>query len=164
AAVCAAALTAGGAAEVRHQMSKPAHATPSAKSSAAAAPQHATRYKRDAVFPAAGATSAAAIAAHRHRAASTVSADKARAGAGGLAGPVTFGEPEDPRPVDTTTGGAAAPDEETGFGYGVESLTPNPEPAVTSGSEETTTPQQGLHPVMPDLVAGTGSSPSGPPG
>jgi RNA polymerase sigma factor (sigma-70 family) len=162
---CAAAITAGGAAEVRHQMSKPASATPSAKRAPAAAPQQTTRYKRDAVFPvASSASSAGAVAARKHHmstAPNRAASGSTGAGAGGLAAPIVHSDTPDPvSAVDSTTGGATAPDEESGFGYGVDGLTPDGEPVVPPGSGEGTVPEEALTPAQTD--PGVGSS-HGPP-
>ncbi len=161
--VCAAAITAGGAAEVRHQMNKPEHASSGAKSSSAAGTQSATRYKRDAVVPATGATSVAAATARKRHAAAIVPHTRATAaGAGGLAAPATadLTRRDEVRPVDETTGGATAPDEETGFGYGVEGLNPAPEATGTTDGE-TVAPQEGLTPIEPGSHALSPTHPGG---
>lgn len=160
---CAAAITAGGAAEGRHQMNGPATATPSAKRSSAAA----TRYKRDAVFPsAAAASSAGAVAARKHHTATAPARPgEGHASAGGLAAPLTqrdAGVQDPASSTDSTTGGATAPDEETGFGYGVDGLTPKSESTVTTGNGDGdgdgTVPQKTLAPGPPDAGDNAGSA------
>jgi RNA polymerase sigma factor (sigma-70 family) len=156
--VCAAAITAGGAAEVRHQMTEPETRSGARNGSAATAWQPSTRYKRDAVFPSAAASSAGAVAARKH-ATAPAAADDERAAAGGLAAPLGSREGAESRPLDPGTGGASAPDEDTGFGHGVDGLTPNPAPAVTPGaSAESTAPDAVLAPALPGAGADGSSS------
>jgi RNA polymerase sigma factor (sigma-70 family) len=126
--VCCAALTAGGAVEVGSHM-KPSHqrgtdanrhAAPTAPRPAVAHPQH----------PAAATVSATRSPARRasataRRGGSVIATpgphgDAAAAGTGS-AGTLPLA---DDAGGDAVTGGAAAPNEETGFGHGVDGLTP----------------------------------------
>jgi RNA polymerase sigma factor (sigma-70 family) len=146
--VCCAALAAGGAAEVTHQLKQPARTgTPSA-SAGNAAPAH--------VSPALRTGSAAtAIPAGRpghgsaRRAAANGAASRSASIRRSTASPTRASEsPVTATPAagtDRLTGGAAAPDEDNGFGHGVDGLKPNQElapggsgapadPAPTGGS------------------------------
>ncbi|MDX6690111.1 MAG: hypothetical protein QOG15_1568 [Solirubrobacteraceae bacterium] len=153
--VCAAAITAGGAAEVQHQMAaKPQGGASHARSSTASRAQPATPYRRDAVIPASAVTpAAAAAAAARKRTIAAGSTHKQPNSGSTFAPPSDFQAADAPISVDATTGGASAPDEETGFGYGADGLTP------TTGSD----------PGTSGAVATTGAaetstgSPSSPP-
>jgi hypothetical protein len=68
--------------------------------------------------------------------------------------------------VDTDTGGASAPSEESGFGEGVDGLNPRPEPAAsptatTEPSSTSPTSEQGAGSTAPtDVVEGGGESSS----
>jgi RNA polymerase sigma factor (sigma-70 family) len=138
--VCCAALTAGGAVEVGRNIN-PSHAPTPAKPAAAAA---------RAAAPAAAAHTRALVAADRaaQRASQRAAAAARRAKAGSAAATagrhnavavgvgvgVGVGETlplTEPDAVDDVTGGAAAPNEDTGFGNGVDGLTP-----VTVGKPE----------------------------
>jgi RNA polymerase sigma factor (sigma-70 family) len=125
--VCCAALTAGGAVEVGKNI-KPSHAPAAAKPAAAAAaatlaPAVAAHRRAITASNAAARKTAAAAAAQKR-----AKAKAAAAGSGQRfenvsddADAVTLPEPQ---PVDSVTGGAAAPAEDTGFGHGVDGLTP----------------------------------------
>ena len=128
--VCCAALTAGGAAEVRHVMSKP---KPSATRSSSAAAQGAALQVRGSSLPAAGQRSGAAAgarkqAAARSAAAAAAAGRKRKASTSATWTPAAVVASEHAGAVDATTGGATAPDEEDGFGDGVDGLTPKPAP------------------------------------
>ena len=129
--VCCAALTAGGAVEVGTHI-KPAGTPASAKAPAAQAAAAAAA--RSAAARAGGAAAAATAAA---RSSPTRSATSRRASGGAGSAAATQGTLPaalagaggtvplpDPHAVDDVTGGAAAPEEETGFGHGVDGLTP----------------------------------------
>jgi RNA polymerase sigma factor (sigma-70 family) len=128
--VCCAALAAGGAAEVTHKLKPAARASGAATKRSAATPAPAASAPRVGSAVAASATATAgpptakagAGAGHPARAAvrrSTESPTRASA------------DPGASTPVDddtnATTGGATAPDEQDGFGQGVDGLKPNKE-------------------------------------
>jgi RNA polymerase sigma factor (sigma-70 family) len=139
--VCCAALTAGGAVEVGSHIqpsSRPAgaqHHTAPAANQAAAAPVH----------HAAASTAAAARSADRRPRPATAHGGSAVATRGtsgaatavgaGTTGSLTLEDAED---GDAVTGGASAPNEDTGFGHGVDGLTPvtpaKPEQPAAPGS------------------------------
>jgi RNA polymerase sigma factor (sigma-70 family) len=142
--VCCAALAAGGAAEVTYKLKEPAHGGGSGAA--------ATKRVRSAPAPA-----NAHATAPRHGSSATGSADSARtsAKAGADAGaelrssttsPTRGTSPRAATPAagagDSVTGGAAAPDEEEGFGHGVDGLKPKKELPV-GGSEAPTAPPKG---------------------
>lgn len=129
--VCCAALAAGGAAEVTHKLREPARTGSGAGSGAPAAKR--AGGAATGVLPARGAGAAAATAG-----AAGAAAREARAKAGAsrdgaamtirrsTASPTRASAPAAAAtPVaDDLTGGAAAPDEEDGFGHGVDGLKP----------------------------------------
>ncbi len=130
--VCCAALTAGGAVEVGSQL-QPSHPAPAAKSHAAPAVRRAVAVSGRQSAPTVGATVAKKSA--------TRSAARVTAGAGAaivipgahdaaIVGDSTRGALVDTRSADDATGGSAAPNEETGFGHGVDGLRP-----VTPGAD-----------------------------
>jgi RNA polymerase sigma factor (sigma-70 family) len=137
--VCCAALTAGGAVEVGTHIS-PSNAPAAAKPAATPAPKThpvVTQSQSAATAnPPATRPSAQRVASGGGAAAATQG--KQRASVVGSGEPVPLPEPQ---AVDQVTGGAAAPNEESGFGHGVDGLTP-----VTSGK-----------PVAPD--SGSTSAP-----
>ena len=174
--VCCAALAAGGAAEVTHTIIKPAHGggaksgaskAAGAPATASSIPAHRTGSAATAALSAAG---SALAGAKRDASAATDSAaaestrnttSPTRSGTIGSS-PLTATAVD---PADAgITGGAAAPDEESGFGHGVDGLTPRTEvPAVGSGAP-TQPPASGGATAPADVPASTGSppSPSGP--
>jgi RNA polymerase sigma factor (sigma-70 family) len=121
--VCCAALTAGGAVEVGSHM-KPRDQAAGAKHHAPAAQQPATAQARHAA-PAASATRSPAgrKSAHAARGGAAVASQGTQRAveAVGTAGTLPLAEAQD---GDRVTGGASAPNEETGFGHGVDGLTP----------------------------------------
>jgi RNA polymerase sigma factor (sigma-70 family) len=125
--VCCAALTAGGAVEVGKTI-KPSHAPAAAKPAAAAAgaalsPALAAHRRAVAASTAAALKSATAAAQKRAKAKATAAADSRQRfeNVSDDADAVTLPAPQ---PVDSVTGGAAAPEEDAGFGHGVDGLTP----------------------------------------
>jgi RNA polymerase sigma factor (sigma-70 family) len=125
--VCCAALTAGGAVEVGTHIrpsSRPAgaqhHAAPAAAQAAAAPVRHA------APATAAATRSPARRAGGRAAHSGSAVATRGKSGATTALGTGTTGSLalEDTEDGDAVTGGAAAPNEETGFGHGVDGLTP----------------------------------------
>jgi hypothetical protein len=123
--VCCAALTAGGAVEVGSHIqpsSRPAgaqhHAAPAAAQAAAAPMRHAAT----ATATRSPARRASATAGHSGSAVATRGTSGATTALGtGTTGSLALEDTED---GDAVTGGAAAPNEETGFGHGVDGLTP----------------------------------------
>jgi RNA polymerase sigma factor (sigma-70 family) len=170
--VCCAALAAGGAAEVTHTIIKPAHQGGSASSAPAGS--------------AGSAGTAGPIPAHRTGSAATAAASVAGSAVAGMerdpaaavdgataeiarnttsptrtvdAAPVTATKSD---PADATTGGATAPDEEHGFGHGVDGLTPRSEmPAGGSGAPAPPPSSGGATAPATDASASS-SSPAGP--
>jgi RNA polymerase sigma factor (sigma-70 family) len=150
--VCCAALTAGGAVEVGSQLKPsspapaPSHAAPAAQQGAAAPRLQGT----------AGTTAGSTGAADRAAAAKARSAgngDGSAIATQGTHDTALLGDPAaasllDAQVVDDITGGAAAPNEETGFGHGVDGLKP-----VTPGGESSGPPE--TRPA-PDVVTGSG--------
>jgi RNA polymerase sigma factor (sigma-70 family) len=122
--VCCAALTAGGAVEVGSRM-KPSDHAAGAKHHAPAAQRPAAARARDAAAPAGSATRSPA----HHASARTARGGAAVATQGtqravtaiGTSGTLPLAEAQD---SDAVTGGASAPNEDTGFGHGVDGLTP----------------------------------------
>ncbi|MDP1850038.1 MAG: RNA polymerase sigma factor [Solirubrobacteraceae bacterium] len=138
--VCCAALAAGGAAEVTHKIIEPskrggagpgaAAASPKAPATAVAGAIPAHRTGSSAAAAVASATATAADRLKRDAAASpdagvaelarnTTSPTRAPEGAAGIATGAGG--------ADEVTGGVVAPDEETGFGHGIDGLTPRTE-------------------------------------
>ena len=147
--VCCAALAAGGAAEVTHKIIEPSH--PGA--AATQAPAHAT--------PAAGGSLAGKVAtgaplvqpaadrkaARRAAAATTIE----RATTSPTRVPESIAEQTAQiGAVDAATGGAVAPDEEDGFGHGVDGLTPRSEVPVGGSASTIVTPPAGGGAAAPD--------------
>jgi RNA polymerase sigma factor (sigma-70 family) len=128
--VCCAALTAGGAVEVGTHM-KPSHRAPSAaghRAAPIAAPRTvAAQTQRPAAASASATRSPTPAASAGHRANAPAAATQGTSRATVVGSDVT-GPTADPQSADSVTGGSAAPNEETGFGDGVDGLTP-----VTAG-------------------------------
>jgi len=144
--VCCAALAAGGAAEVTHELKEPADGGGGA---GAAATKRASPAPAAARAPAAQHTSGAHGAAGRS---STSAKPRADAGASADANirrstpsPTRANRPGAALPAagaaGPVTGGAAAPDEEEGFGHGVDGLKPKRELPL-GGSEAPTAPTE----------------------
>ena len=147
--VCCAALAAGGAAEVTHKIIEPSRGSSAAASNAPAAAAGPILTHRTSRAAAAAVSAAGSALAHAKREA------VARAGAGpGLSSATTEiarnttsptrGVESSPAsataadPAHAVTGGAAAPDEESGFGHGVDGLTPRSD--VPAGGSESANP------------------------
>jgi RNA polymerase sigma factor (sigma-70 family) len=141
--VCCAALAAGGAAEVTHKLKEPSGgAAPAAKrataapapalqrAASAAAVTGATRPPRTGSAKTGASSGGSAAAKIRRSTASPTRASASPVGAVPAAGT-----------ADAVTGGAAAPDEEDGFGHGVDGLKPNKELPV-GGSVAPGTPSE----------------------
>jgi len=142
--VCCAALAAGGAAEVTHIM-EPAHRGGTASSAAAGSGASGTAgaiptHRTGSAATAAASVAGSAVAGMKRDAAAAADSATAqitrnttsptRAGVGFSPATATPVEP-----ADAVTGGAAAPDEESGFGHGVDGLKPQAEaPAGGSGA------------------------------
>jgi len=80
---------------------------------------------------------------------------------GGAAGPVAELADVSPRDVDATTGGAAAPHEEEGFGYGVDGLNPRADPGAGTApgaAPSTTAPEGGGGFTAPDAAVDSGAA------
>jgi RNA polymerase sigma factor (sigma-70 family) len=160
--VCCAALTAGGAVEVREQIiqtSPPAgarHAAPAATAQAAGTPRAA---------PVIAATTSAALPAVKHavsHAAGATTTDGRHAHALSVQTAPTDA-PARAHAVDASTGGASAPSEEDGFGYGVDGMTPRGDPTVSATLDPepatTATGQTGGgDPAPVDATAGSSTS------
>jgi RNA polymerase sigma factor (sigma-70 family) len=149
--VCCAALAAGGAAEVTHKL-KPsgggggdagaapakgagggsgpaaAHSIPTQRTGSSAAASAATRASRTTSNAAAGAAAGVEL---RRSTASPTRTSLAPVGAPAAA------------TADTVTGGAAAPDEEHGFGHGVDGLRPSKELPVGGSVPPASPPENG---------------------
>jgi RNA polymerase sigma factor (sigma-70 family) len=148
--VCCAALAAGGAAEVTQIIQPSPHGSPAARKAPA------TSFGALATHRAVRPAGAAAISAVQ----STTAHAKRAAGAAGAAGagsaakiarnttsPTRAIEPAAQTttrldPADAVTGGSAAPDEDNGFGHGVDGLTPRTEipPGGSGASNSSATP------------------------
>jgi RNA polymerase sigma factor (sigma-70 family) len=164
--VCCAALAAGGAAEVTQTIMKPAHrsAAPSgaaagARAVASTIPTHRTGSAATAAASVAGsavagvgrrADNATDPAATAHVARNTTSPTRA-----GESSPQTATKLD---PADAVTGGAAAPDEEDGFGHGVDGLTPRSEVPVGGSGAPAQPPASGGATAPSDASAGTGAA------
>jgi len=173
-AVVGCAALAGGAVEVREQI---IHAdAPSSGERMATSPIGPAA--RSIATPAIAAATLGAVPAAVKRkddgAAKTSAGSSASAGADSRVTPVTM-DPTAPAvdpstmaepPADTTTGGASAPSEDTGFGVGVEALAPRPDPAPapTAAPEPATSspPSEtaGGSPTPTDVVEGGSQSSS----
>jgi RNA polymerase sigma factor (sigma-70 family) len=151
--VCCAALAAGGAAEVTHKLKPAGAGGPATKQSAAPAP--AVSAQRTGSAAAAGANGAAGTNAKGGASAGPASSTAIRrstasptrgSAAPGAATPAAGA-------TNATTGGATAPDEEHGFGHGVDGLKPNKElPAGESAA-----------PAVPPAGGGTSVPADAPP-
>jgi len=135
---CCAALTAGGAVEVREKIiesTAPASRTPASERAPSAASRLVTAAPAITAGTAAGAVPAAkrkATTPARRSSAATSGAQHTRVAPAELdpsAPAVNTSTLTEPK-VDTSTGGASAPSEEDGFGVGVDGLTPR-EPATS---------------------------------
>ena len=122
--VCCAALTAGGAVEVGSHM-KPSRSSAGAQRQATpAAPRSvAVQAQRTAAANVPATRSAARRAAASHGGGGSAAATPGTRGAPSVGIAVTV-PPADTQDGDAVTGGAAAPSEQTGFGHGVDGLTP----------------------------------------
>ena len=147
--VCCAALTAGGAVEVAGIKPADPPATPARQATPAAAQPSSLHTRRAAAATIAATTSparragvTAASGSAAGSAAATVGTNRAT-----IVDSTATTAPADSGAVDAVTGGAAAPNEDTGFGHGVDGLTPVTEartqtppdagstsPAATTGS------------------------------
>ena len=149
--VCCAALTAGGAVEVGSQLKPSTPAPAPARAAPAAAQQGAATPRPQGAVAGTAASGADDRAAAKQRSAAGPS-DSAVATQGthetAHAGDPSAAPLADAQVVDDVTGGAAAPNEETGFGHGVDGLKP-----VTAGGETSSTPETG---PAPDVVTGSG--------
>jgi len=143
--VCCAALAAGGAAEVTHKLKAPSSTGPAATRSAAT-PAPAISAQRTGSAAAAGATGASGTSAAKARGErggssstnvrrSTASPTRGSSAPGAVA-PVAGA-------TNSVTGGATAPDEEHGFGHGVDGLKPNKEPPIGGSVAPSTPPEAG---------------------
>jgi RNA polymerase sigma factor (sigma-70 family) len=169
--VCCAALTAGGAVEVRDQIIKSDGPSTRARS---AAPAAAAATGRTLGATAVAAAAASAIPAAKHNAAKLAGSSGASTPAthtsvaraqADLSAPVvdpsTMSDPK----VDTDTGGASAPSEDDGFGQGVDGLTPRPDQSTAPTTADPTAGSStgetgGGHATPSDAVQGGGESSS----
>jgi RNA polymerase sigma factor (sigma-70 family) len=163
--VCCAALAAGGAAEVTHQLKEPARGNASAGSRGQETPAPAIHDQR------AGSPANAAAAAGTSR---SSSAHLAKGGASSAAtirrstaSPTRVADaPGASTPTagaaDQVTGGAAAPDENDGFGHGVDGLTPSRElpPGGSGASAEPPVSSGALAPTDRPAAAPTSAAPT----
>ncbi|MEY2512968.1 MAG: hypothetical protein QOJ89_326 [bacterium] len=167
--VCCAAITAGGAAEVRSVMETPSHDRP-AQRTRSAGTATTTDLARSLTVGAQRASASAGAnggATVRQRAKHSIAwqspggAGPGASSSGSATLPAAQTEPSD---VDPTTGGAVAPDEDTGFGYGVDGL----DPAAPALETDKTPEQTGADaPASPPVAAaesvaasGSGTSPA----
>jgi RNA polymerase sigma factor (sigma-70 family) len=140
--VCCAALTATSAVEVRDRIVGSSDAAKAAAERAPSAASHGRAARALSRSPALAASVAMAVPARAKAAAKrpTRLSDNAAAGRYTRSVPVqdlAAGAIPEPAPtsqaqVDTSTGGASAPGEEDGFGYGVDGLTPKASPKTTT--------------------------------
>ena len=134
--VCCAALAAGGAAEVTHKIIEPSHgngggaaASQAPSAQAGTIPTHRT----GSAVAAAGGAARSAVDAAKRRAAGVAGAGSAGAEitrnttSPTRAAEVVPGAATGADPADLVTGGSTVPDEEAGFGHGVDGLTPRSE-------------------------------------
>lgn len=134
--VCCAALAAGGAAEVTHKIIEPSHgngggaaASQAPSAQAGTIPTHRT----GSAVAAAGGAARSAVDAAKRRAAGVSGAGSAGAEitrnttSPTRAAEVVPGAATGADPADLVTGGSTVPDEEAGFGHGVDGLTPRSE-------------------------------------
>ncbi|HTN23408.1 MAG TPA: sigma-70 family RNA polymerase sigma factor [Solirubrobacteraceae bacterium] len=150
--VCCAALTAGGAVEVGSRLepshrapARPAHAAPVVQRSVATPVRSATR----------AATALPKRAARRGPVAHIRGAVGSAVATKGLHDAAVTGTPaDDPSAgalTDDTTGGATAPNEDTGFGHGVDGLTP-----VTAGRDGSAPDLSSTSPTATPTANGSG--------
>jgi RNA polymerase sigma factor (sigma-70 family) len=146
--VCCAALAAGGAAEVSHKLKEPSGGgsgagaqTKRAVTGSAAAATLPARRIGSAAAAAAGTQGAsrAGTSADRSAAAATAIRRSTASPTRASASPLTTAPAADA--ADAVTGGAAAPDEEDGFGHGVDGLRPAKE-LPAGGSEAPALPPE----------------------
>jgi RNA polymerase sigma factor (sigma-70 family) len=145
--VCCAALAAGGAAEVTHKLA-PAGGGAAAKRSAGALATPIPAHRTGAAATAAGGALRPATTKARTRAGGAAGMDTrrstaspTRAGSSPLAATPAAGA------GDAVTGGAAAPDEEDGFGHGVDGLKPSKELPADGSVAAGTPPASGAVPA-----------------
>ena len=160
--VCCAALAAGGAAEVTHKLKEPAGAGPAA-TRPAATPAPSTSAQRTGSAAAAGATAAgtAGTSTAKARAGASSASDIRRSTASPTRGGASAGAAA---PVAGTTnavtGGASAPDEDQGFGHGVDGLRPAKELPAHGSVAPAAPPESGGASAPADAPAAT-PAPSG---
>jgi len=141
--VCCAALAAGGAAEVTHKLKAPSGAGDPAATRSAATPAPAHSAQRAGSAAAAGAAGTSAAKARGERGGSSTTnirrstASPTRGSSvPGAAAPLAGA-------TNSVTGGATAPDEEHGFGHGVDGLKPNKELPLGGSVAPSTPPEAG---------------------
>jgi RNA polymerase sigma factor (sigma-70 family) len=165
--VCCAALAAGGAAEVTHQLKEPMRGSASGAPSGHATPASAIAAPRSgspANTAAAAGTSRSSSVRHGAQGGTSASATLRRS----TASPTRLAEaPGSSVPTaaaaDQVTGGAAAPNEDDGFGHGVDGLTPSrelppggsgaPDDVPASGGSAGPTDQPGATSAAPAATA-----------
>ncbi|HVF79599.1 MAG TPA: sigma-70 family RNA polymerase sigma factor [Solirubrobacteraceae bacterium] len=142
--VCCAALAAGGAAEVTHKLNEPtAGGNGATGKRSAPAPAAPISTQRIGSAPAATATGAASAGSKAGAGSSRAvdirrsTASPTRASTSAAATVPVAGE------ADEVTGGSAAPDEENGFGHGVDGLRPTKELPVGGSVAPTLPPENG---------------------
>jgi hypothetical protein len=142
--VCCAALAAGGAAEVTHQLKEPLRgsATGAPREHATPAPTLPAKHGGSPASTAAAAGTPRSSSAHHAATGGTSGAESIRRS---TASPTRVAEaPGSSTPragaADQVTGGAAAPNEDDGFGHGVDGLTPSRElpPGGTGAPDDVT--------------------------
>jgi RNA polymerase sigma factor (sigma-70 family) len=142
--VCCAALAAGGAAEVTHQLKEPLRgsATGAPREHATPAPTLRAKHGGSSASTAAAAGTPRSSSAHHAATGGTSGAESIRRS---TASPTRVAEApgsSSPRAgaADQVTGGAAAPNEDDGFGHGVDGLTPSRElpPGGTGAPDDVT--------------------------
>jgi hypothetical protein len=173
--VCCAALAAGGAAEVTHTIIQPAHsgktgsgasAASSASSGAAASASTIPTHRTGSAATAAASMTGSAVAGMKR--AADAARDAATAQIARNTTSPTRAVESSPQaatrldPADAVTGGAAAPDEDNGFGHGVDGLKPRAEMPAGGSGVPTQPPTSGGATAPADAPASSSSSASGP--
>jgi RNA polymerase sigma factor (sigma-70 family) len=163
--VCCAALAAGGAAEVTHKLKAPSGAGGPAAAPSAATPAPASSARRTGSPAAAGAAGAGtkAAKARGQRGGSPTSLRRSTASPTrgssmpGAAVPAAGA-------TNSVTGGTTAPDEEQGFGHGVDGLKPNKELPIGGSVAPSTPPENGAAAPPADAPAETPAAAPAAPG
>jgi RNA polymerase sigma factor (sigma-70 family) len=168
--VCCAALTAGGAVEVHDSIVASGASTAGARDAVPAPSQE----RVDRALRAAPAIAAAAARAAPARPSTATEASGAQTTVGrrirsaasqtSAVAPATQPFAASQHTVDTSTGGAPAPREDTGFGYGADGMTPRAEPSMATAADPQRSPSSGTgesgsaHATPSDAIENGGES------